>query len=141
MFALSSCRLDGSGAGPFGGELHGVAFITVDVDSRPDDAGDAVWFWPDAVAGKLPQPSARPVAWRHRAWTVLREPEAMRSEITVDAVAKLLFYEEPGIEHCFAANRVLDPEQKFLGINERHALVLVVERKQCHVVRRGDLEE
>jgi len=36
---------------------------------------------------------------------------------------------------------VLDPEQKFLGINERHALVLVVERKQCHVVRRGDLEE
>ena len=76
----------------------------------------------DAVTGKLPQPSARPVAWRHRAWTVLREPEAMRREITVDAVAKLFLYEGPGIEHCLAADRVLDPEQKFLGINKWNAL-------------------
>src|SRR6516162_11108054 len=65
----------------------------------------------------------------------------MRSEITVDAVAKLFFYEESRIEHCLAADRVLDPEQKFLGINKGDALVLVVEREQCHVVRRGDLEE
>jgi hypothetical protein len=94
--------------------------------------GTTVRLGADAVASKLPQPSARPVAWRHRAWSVLREPEAMRSEITVDAVAKLFFYEEPGIEHCFAAARVLDPEQKFLGINKGDALVLMVECEQSY---------
>src|SRR5215469_16796210 len=78
---------------------------------------------------------------KYGAWAVLREPEAMRSEITIDAVTKLFFYEEPGIKHRFAADRVLDPEQKFLGINKGDALVLVVEREQYHVVRRGDLEE
>src|SRR6516165_3491147 len=48
---------------------------------------------------------------------------------------------DPEIEHCFSADRMLDPEQKFIGINKGHALVPVVECKQCHVVRRGDLEE
>ena len=54
------------------------------------------------------------------------KPEAMRSEITVNAIAKLLFYEGPRIEYCLAADRVLDPEQKFLGINKGDALVLMV---------------
>jgi hypothetical protein len=40
----------------------------------------------------------------------------MLGEITVDAVVKLFFYEGPGIEHCLATDRVLDPEQKFLRI-------------------------
>ena len=53
----------------------------------------------------------------------------MRGEIAVDAVAKLLLYEEPGIEHGLAADRVLHPEQKFLGINKRDAFILVVERE------------
>ena len=53
----------------------------------------------------------------------------MRGEIAVDAVAKLLLYEEPGIEHGLAADRVLHPEQKFLGINERDAVILMVERE------------
>ena len=111
----------------------------IDVYAGIDDSRNTVRLGADAVAGK--QPSAWPVAWRHRAWAVLREPKAMRSEITVDAVAKLFFYEKPGIEHCFAADRVLDPEQKFLGINKEDALVLVVEREQRRVVRRGNLEE
>ena len=113
----------------------------VDIYAGVDDTRNIVRLGADAVAGKLPQPSARPVAWRHRAWAVLRKPEAMRSEITVDAVAKLFFYEEPGIEHRLAADRVLDPEQKFLGINKGDALVLVVDREQRRVVRRGDPEE
>jgi hypothetical protein len=53
----------------------------------------------------------------------------VRGEIVVDAAAKLLFYEEPGIEHGLAADRVVHPEQKFLGINERDAFILVVERE------------
>ena len=108
--ALGSCRFDGSRAGPFGGELHRKV---IDVYAGVDDTRNTVRLGADAVAGKLPQPSARPVAWRHRARTVLCEPKTMRSQITVDAVAKLFFYEEPGIEHCLAADRVLDPEQKF----------------------------
>jgi hypothetical protein len=34
----------------------------------------------DAVAGKLPQPRARPVARRHRPRAVLGEPKTMGSE-------------------------------------------------------------
>src|SRR5262249_28059841 len=60
--ALSSCRLDGGRAGPFGGEFHRVTVKVVDVDAGVDDARNTVWFGADAVAGKLPQPSARPVA-------------------------------------------------------------------------------
>ena len=90
----------------------------IDVYAGVDDTWNTVRFRANAVAGKLPQPGARPVAWRHRAWAVLRQPEAMPSEITVDAIAKLFFYEEPGLEHCLAADRVLDPEQKFLGVNK-----------------------
>ena len=93
--ALSSCRLDGSRAGPFGGQLHRVAIKMIDVYAGVDDTRNTVRLGADAVTGKLPQPSARPVAWRHRSWAVLREPEAMRSEITVDAVAKLSFMRNP----------------------------------------------
>jgi len=83
----------------------------------------------DAVAGKLPRPSAWPLTRCHRPGAVLGEPKAVRGEIVVDAAAKLLFYEEPGIEHGLAADRVVHPEQKFLGINERDAFILVVERE------------
>src|SRR5262249_11605633 len=110
MHALSDCRLDGSRAGPLGGELHRVAIIVIDVYTGVDDTRNTVRPGADAVAGKLPQPGVRPVARRHRARAVLRQPKAMRSEITVDAIAKLLFYEETGIEHCFAADRMLDPK-------------------------------
>jgi hypothetical protein len=48
-----------------------------------------VRLWSDPVAGKLPQPSARPVARCHRPRAVLRQPKAMRGEIAVDATAKL----------------------------------------------------
>jgi hypothetical protein len=65
----------------------------------------------------------------HRPGAVLREPKAVRGQIAVDAAAKLLLYEKPGIEHGLAADRVLHPEQKFLGINERDAFTLVVERE------------
>jgi hypothetical protein len=92
---LSSCWLDGCRAGPFGGEFHRVTVKVVDVDAGVDDARNTVRLGADAVAGKLPQPSARPVAWRHRARAILCKPEAMRSEITVDTVVKLFFYEYP----------------------------------------------
>ena len=53
----------------------------------------------------------------------------MRGEIVVDATAKLFFYDVPGVEHGPAADGILHPEQKFLGINERDALILVIERE------------
>jgi hypothetical protein len=65
----------------------------------------------------------------------------MSGEITIDAVTKLFFDEKSRIEHRLPANRVLDPKQKFLGINEGDALVLVIEREQRRVVGRGNLEE
>jgi hypothetical protein len=34
-----------------------------------------------------------------------------------------LLYEEPGIEHGFAADGVLHPEQEFLSINECNAFI------------------
>ena len=86
-------------------------------------------LWPDSVACKLPQPRARPVARCHRPRPVLRQPKAMRGEIAVDATAKLVFYDVSGVEHGLAPDRVLHPEQKFLGINERDALILMVERE------------
>jgi hypothetical protein len=53
----------------------------------------------------------------------------MRGEIAVDAAAKLLFYDGPGIQYGLAADGVLHTEEKFLGINERDALILVIERE------------
>ena len=52
---LSSCRLDGSRAGSFDGELHRVVIKVVDVDAGVDDAGNTVRLGPDTIAGKLPQ--------------------------------------------------------------------------------------
>ena len=54
----------------------------------------------------------------------------MRAEIAIDAAAKLLFHEGPGIEHGLTTYCVLHPEQKFLGINERDAFILVIEREE-----------
>src|SRR6516165_1263867 len=75
-----------------------VAVKVVDVDAGIDDARNTVRLGADAVASKLPQPSARPVAWRHRARAVLCEPEAVSGEITIDAVTQLFFDEKPRIE-------------------------------------------
>jgi hypothetical protein len=77
------------------GELHGVPFITIDVDSGIDDAGDAVRLRPEPVAGELPQPGARPVAWCHRPGAVLREPKAMRGEMAVDGLPSCSFMTDP----------------------------------------------